>query len=774
MPATISLSISGMHCASCAALVTRALKKTAGVADAHVNYATSKARIQLQVSPVTVDKLISVVVAAGYSASEELQNSAAELEADRKRMQAHTAEYGRSCLGSAILSLPLLYFMLGMLLPALPGVSTLMPYMGIASLVLATPVVFWFGRGFFRGCWASAKMGTSSMDTLIALGSSAAYLLSLWNLWQGKTDVYFEVAAFIVTFVLLGKWLEARAKGATSAAIQQLMNLQAKTARKIFGDNVVDIALEELRVGDTVIVRPGERMPIDGTITKGNSSVDESLLTGESLPCEKTVGDSVTGGTQNLLGSLEVQVSRIGDDTTLAHIVRFIKEAQGSKAPLQDLADRVSAWFVPAVLLVALLTFTVWLMLGATLAFALLAAVSVLVIACPCALGLATPTAIMVATGQAARCGILIRGGEPLQIASRITCIVCDKTGTLTKGKPQVTDCTAWHNTSTDVLRIAAALEQSSEHPLADCIVTHAKAQGIALEPSQALEVQPGRGLSGEVAGAQYHLGNRALMNQKHISYTLYEPAMQALEQQGKTVMLLASGSELLGLIAVADTVKPSSKAAVAALQSLGLRVYMLTGDNARTAASIASDIGITQVLAEVQPEQKANHILSLQEQGECVAMVGDGINDSPALAQANLGIAMSSGSDIAMETGDVVLAKNDQQDVVITLLLGRATVAKIKQNLFFALFFNAVGIPIAARMFWHWGIFLRPELAGLAMAFSSVTVVTNSLLLGQFHPQRRHHMQAFAPWVMMIGFGGLFFALIYLSRLAQISSMTM
>lgn len=760
MPAQIALSISGMHCASCSTLITRQLVRTPGVIRANVNYATGKALVQISDPAITADSLIAAVKAAGFAATVELADSQAALAADSKARASVIRDYWHKFVGSAVLCLPLLYFMLGMFVPSLPGAMALMPYMGWLSLICSAPIVFWFGRSFFYGFWASTQLRTFSMDSLIVIGTVSAYTYSLWSLLTGGHEIYFEVAAFVVTFVLLGKWLEARAKGSTSQAISKLMSLQAKTARVVRDGAVVDINIEQVQVGDTVIVRPGERIPVDGVVTKGISSVNESMLTGESLPCEKQTGDSLRSGTQNMHGSLEIHVRHVGNETVLAQIIRFVREAQNSKAPIQNFADRVSAWFVPTVLGIALVTFCLWLLAGATVSFALLAAISVLVIACPCALGLATPTAVIVATGRGAELGILIRGGEPLQAASTINTIVLDKTGTITTGKPMVTDCITTAGISeNEILRLAASIEQSSEHPLADCLVNQAQSQGITLAANANVSVTIGQGISATIAGQHYLLGNRKLMHQKNIALDRFESTLQALEQQGKTTILLANHSEVLGILAVADTVKDTSKAAVDQMKSMGIEVYMITGDNQRTATAIAQQVGIHNVLAEVLPEQKAEQVKKLQDQGRRVAMVGDGINDSPALAQADLGIAMSSGSDIAMETGGVVLMKNDLLDVATAVHLSRSTLGKIRQNLGFALIFNCIGIPVAARLFLHWGVILRPELAGLAMAMSSVTVVTNSLLLKSFHPNRRNWISDLAPVFMFVG-GTLLFLL--------------
>ncbi len=768
MSSQCTLNITGMHCASCSALITRKLKKTAGVEEANVNYGANKARIRFNPDLVNEKGLIDAVKAAGYGAEMHDPHSHHGVDTDRKRQEKEISAYRKKFFIGLVLSLPMLGFMVLSFFPESPLHWEIMPYMGIVSLILATPVQFWLGAGFFRGFWSSARMFSFSMDSLIAIGTLTAYLYSVYNLivhvvTYGTVigemhDLYFEVAALLITFVLLGKWMEARAKGRTSAAIQKLMGLQAKTARVLRNGQTIDVPIEDVQIGDTVVVRPGEKIPVDGIVIKGLSSVDESMLTGESIPTEKKEGDRVFGATMNKNGSFEFRAEKVGSETALARIIRFVEEAQGSKAPIQNFADWVSSWFVPAVIVIAIVTLIGWFFIGASVTFALLAAVSVLVIACPCALGLATPTSIMVATGKGAEQGILIRGGEPLEAANKIDAIVFDKTGTLTKGKPEVTDILAFQGSETEILQIAASLEQGSEHPLAESIVKRAVEMQLSLFTVERFGAIPGHGVEGSINGEKYFLGNRKLMEREKIAIGEAELKLQKLETEGKTAMLLADKSRVLGIVAVADTVKGTSKEAIQQLRSMGIEVYMITGDNKRTAQAIAGSLGISNVLAEVLPDEKANEVKKLQEQGKRVAMVGDGINDSPALAQANLGIAMGSGTDIAMETGGIVLVKNDLRDVVTAIKLSRATVSKIKQNMFFALFYNIIGIPIAARLFMDFGIVLRPELAGLAMAFSSVSVVTNSLLLKGFHPQKKNWLSDIAPYVMAIGFTALFF----------------
>lgn len=767
----ISLSLSGMHCASCALIIERSLKKVAGVESAHVNFAAEKALVNFDERVATASDLLAAVKSAGYKA-EEMNSADASQESKKKAKEIN--DIWKKFQFSFILSLPMLYFMLLDFFKWLPGANILPPYFGIVSLVLATPVQFIVGAGFYKGMWSSLRMKTFNMDSLIAIGTSTAYLYSLVNfiLYITRYDsiiglggmkipeLYFETAAFLITFVVLGKWLEARAKGRTSDAIKKLMGLQAKTARVIREGATSDIPIDEVVAGDIVLVRPGEKIPVDGKITKGTSAVDESMITGESLPVEKNVGDGVVGATINKTGSFEFEATRVGSETTLAQIIRLIEEAQGSKAPIQAFADRISAYFVPIVIGLAILTFVIWyLALGASLSFALMAFTAVIVIACPCALGLATPTAIMVGTGKGAEHGILVKGGEPLEKACKVNTVVFDKTGTLTHGKPVVTDILTFSDGDEDeVLRVAASLEKSSEHPLAEAIYTYADDESVDLDDVSNFKAIPGHGVEGELNHTKYYFGNRRLMvDMLNLPVDKINRKLERLEEQGKTAMILSTAEKIIGVIAVADTVKETSKEAVAKLQSMGVTVFMITGDNQRTANAIAGQVGITNVLAEVLPENKAAEVKNLQSSGKVVAMVGDGINDAPALAQADLGIAMGSGTDVAMETGGIVIIRNDLNDVVNAIALSKETMSKIKQNMFFALFYNVAGIPIAARVFAGVGLVLKPELAGLAMALSSISVVANSLLLRKFQPGKRNWFSILAPIVMVIVFSLLF-----------------
>jgi Cu+-exporting ATPase len=788
----VQLSLLGMHCASCAMLIERQLGRTEGVKKAVVNFAAEKVLVDYDASVTDIQKLIAAVVKGGYGAEEI---DAKDSEYESKKREREVDEYFSKFRLSLLLSLPMLYFMLMDFFKWLPGNDFLSPYVGIISLALTIPVQFYVGWGFYRGAWASLKMKTSNMDSLVAIGTSTAFFYSFFNFASYLIEkgtligiagekipgLYFETSAYLITFVMLGKWLEIRTKGKTSDAIKKLMGLQSKTARVLRDGKDVDISVDEVVHGDIVIVRPGEKIPVDGKISKGASAVDESMITGESIPVEKNVGDKVIGGTINKTGSFEFVAEKIGSETALAQIIRLIEEAQGSKAPIQNLADRISAWFVPTVIGIAVLTFLVWYFaLSAGLTFSLMAFVSVIVIACPCALGLATPTSLMVGTGKGAQYGVLIKGGEALEAASRIDAVIFDKTGTLTHGKPEVTDVVVFSNKSEqEIIMLAGSLEKHSEHPLAEAIYAYAKKKEDNLFDVQNFKAVPGHGVQGELSGITYYLGNRKLISEiANLSLENIEEKIAFIEAQGKTVMILSSKNSILGAIAVADTVKSSSKYAVSKLKQMGVEVYMITGDNVRTAKAIAEQVGIDEknILVEVLPEDKAGIVKALQEGNmnyflksfgnwkleignstRMVAMVGDGINDAPALAQANVGIAMGSGTDVAMEAGDIVIMKNDLNDVVTSFQLSKETMGKIKQNMFFALFYNVIGIPIAARVFAAIGLVLKPELAGLAMALSSISVVSNSLLLRLFRPNKKNYISAIAPFVMGALFLGVF-----------------
>ncbi len=611
----------------------------------------------------------------------------------------------------------------------------------ILLFLLATPVQFIAGFRFYKGTLDAIKNRAANMDTLIALGTSAAWIYSttitfIPTVFPGR-EVYFDTAALIIALILLGKLLEDLAKGKASEAIRKLMDLQPRLATVVRDGGEVEVPVEQVEVGDVVVVRPGEKVPVDGAVLEGHSSVDESMITGESIPVEKGVGDTVIGATINKVGMLKFKATKVGADTTLSQIIKLVEEAQVSRAPIQRLADVVSGYFVPAVIVIALITFAAWYFTGAGFTFGLVAFIAVLIIACPCALGIATPTAIMVGTGKGAENGVLIKGGEHLENAHKLKTLVFDKTGTLTKGEPSVTDVVTIGEMSfdggsgeVDVLRYAAIVEKGSEHPLGEAIIQEAKARKIEIPDPASFEAVPGHGVRGEFGGGEIMLGNRKLMKDNGIEIAGVEEKVLTLEQQGKTVMLLAVNKQMVGLIAVADTLKEHSAEAIDALKNMGIEVVMLTGDNERTAKAIAEQLGINRVLAEVLPGEKAEVIKKLQKEGKVVGMVGDGINDAPALAQADIGIAIGSGTDVALETGGIVLIKDDLRDVVASIQLSKQTVRKIKQNLFWAFAYNTALIPVAALGF------LNPIYAAGAMASSSITVVVNSLLLRRFKPK--------------------------------------
>jgi len=741
---TTKLSIHGMNCSSCAILIEKELNKVEGVDNASVNFSAEKAYIKHN-NDTDASSLIAAVKKSGYTA---INDSSDEYKQINYSSHDHSLKNLKiKIISSIILSLPMLYFMICNLFPAIPGSNNLRPYMGIISLILTTPIQFVIGRSFYKGMWSGLRSKSFNMDSLIAIGTSVAYFYSLTvyiiYIISNQSligveemmipDLYFETAAFLITFVLIGKFLESKAKHRASDSISKLMKLQPKHARVIRDNKTVDIPIEEVIVGDVIIVRPGEKIPVDGDIISGSSSVDESMITGESIPIEKVMGNHVIGATINKTGSFEFIASHIGSQTTLARIIKLVEEAQGSKAPIQAFADRVSSWFVPTVLIIALLSFTVWFFfIGASLGSALMILTTVIVIACPCALGLATPTALMVGTGIAAENGIIIKGGEPLEQACKINTIAFDKTGTITIGKPSVTDIISYSDLSiTNIITIAACLERSSEHPLAEAIYSKAKKDNLELKKTSNFKYNPGEGISASIEGELYYIGNRALISSLKIFVNKdIENTLISLENEGKTTIILASNEKILGVIAVADTIKETSRDAIASLQKKGIETWMITGDNIRTAQAIAKKVGITHILAEVKPEGKIDKIKELQLSGKIVAMVGDGINDAPALMQANLGIAMGNGTDIAMEAGGIIIIKNNLRDVVRALKISKATINKIYQNLFFALIYNVIGIVIATGIFAFVGLLIKPELAGAAMALSSISVVANSLLL--------------------------------------------
>ena len=739
------LPIEGMTCASCVRRVERALEKTPGVTAASVNLATEQANVVYDPAATGLDQLRAAVEKAGYTVGALPMVPAAAVTAAAEPADRRAIERDREIADLKRKSLVSLA--IGLVMMALMYIPLPIPMMELAPLLLiaATIVQFWAGKVFYQAAWAAAKHGGTNMNTLVAVGTSAAYgysaFVTLWPelaaRWGFEYHLYYESAVIIIALILMGRWLEARAKKRTGEAIKALMGLQAKTARVIRGGVEQDVPVEQVIVGDLVRVRPGEKVPVDGVVTEGRSALDESMLTGESLPVEKGPGDTVIGATLNKTGGFVFRATKVGAETTLAQIVKLVEEAQGSKAPMQRLADTISSYFVPIILILAALTFGAWLLFGPSLTFALTAAISVLVIACPCALGLAAPTAIMVGTGKAAEYGILVRGGEALEQTRTIDVIVLDKTGTLTRGKPAVTGVVPTNGLSEhDLLRLAAAVEVGSEHPLGEAIVARARDLGLDLPKAEDFASITGKGVQARVDGREVVLGNRALMTQAGIPLNGLEARGAELARTGATPMYVAVGGEGAGLIAVADTLKPESREAVAQLKALGLDVWMLTGDNQATAEAIAQEAGIEHVLAEVLPEQKADKIKALQAEGKTVAMVGDGINDAPALAQADLGIAIGTGTDVAMAASDITLIGGDLRTIVTAIALSRKTVGTIKQGLFWAFAYNVALVPVAmGALFPLFGILLNPVIAAAAMAMSSVSVVTNALRLRGFKP---------------------------------------
>ena len=718
---TFYFLIEGMSCAGCSARIEKAVAHLNGVTSFQINLATRKAIATLDTTRCTPQEIIEVIRALGFGAQLE-----PDRDSEQRLRDAEQRRLGRLCLMGVLFTSPLVLAMVGHVVHEtlglrLPGLQFLNLF--LVQLLLAMPVQFGVGYRFYLNAWRSLRSGSPGMDVLVVLGTSAAFGLSLYNGLTGRQELYFEASAVIITLVLAGRYLEEKARGRASDAIHQLIRLQPKTARVKRGDTVEEVAVEALVRGDRIIVRPGEKIPVDGVIIEGASSVDESMLTGESLPIEKQIGDTVIGATLNQQGVLTLQATQVGKDTVLAHIIRIVEDAQSSKAPIQKLADRISAIFVPIILLIAGLTFAGWLILDGNSTQALLSAVSVLVIACPCALGLATPTAAMVGTGMGASHGVLIRNTASLENAGRLDTLVLDKTGTITAGKPVLTDIISLSGRPDDeLLMIVAALEAVSEHPLGHAFSE--KVRGRTLPQVVDFRAVPGKGIVGEIRQQMVQVGSRHLMSLAQIDIRAIEPMIQKLEEDGKSVLLVAINRRIEGVMAVADTVKNDSIAAIAQLKTLGLNLVMMTGDHPTTAAAIARQVGIEDVIAEVMPEQKRELVLGLQGKGHRVGMVGDGINDAPALTQADVGFAMGTGTDIAIESADITLVHGSLSTLVTAIILSRLTMRKIRQNLFWAFIYNVLGIPLASLGF------LNPMVAGAAMALSSVSVVTNSLLL--------------------------------------------
>ncbi|HUU08641.1 MAG TPA: heavy metal translocating P-type ATPase [Dehalococcoidales bacterium] len=742
--------VGGMTCASCVARVEEALKSAPGVISADVNLASEKATVEY-LEGTDIAEMRRAVKEAGYELGAEVETLEDVASATRRE----TGRLRKRLIIAAALAVPI--FALSMFIPSFTG----KPYLLWA---LATPVQFWAGWRFYRGAWGALKHRTADMNTLIAVGTSAAYFYSmlavlfprLFTAGGLEAHLYFDTSAMIITLILLGRFFEARAKGQTSEAIKKLIGMQPKTALVIRNGEEAEIPIEDVQVGDLIVVRPGERVPVDGIVRRGHSTIDESMITGESIPVEKKTGDEIIGATINKTGSFRFEATKVGKDTTLARIIRLVEEAQGSKAPIQRLADIIASYFVPTVIGIATVTFIIWYLVGPapSLTFALLNFIAVLIIACPCALGLATPTAIMVGTGKGAEYGILIRDAEALERSHQINTVLLDKTGTLTQGEPEVTDIVAATSISQEeVLKLAASAERGSEHPLGEAIVRAASEKKLKLYAVSNFNAIPGHGIEASVKKKPLILGNLRLMESKGLSLNGMEKEAERLRAEGKTVMFLGWDSQVVGIIALADTLKANAREALNALRRMGIEVGMLTGDNQRTAEAIAREAGIDRVLAEVLPEHKAQEVKKLQGKGKVVAMVGDGINDAPALAQADIGIAIGTGTDVAMETGDITLISGDLTAIATAVSLSKRTMRTIKQNLFWAFAYNTALIPVAAGVlylvFGQSGVpaglnfvlgkygFLNPILAAAAMAASSLTVVFNSLRLRSFSPAK-------------------------------------
>ena len=764
---TLTLKLRGMSCAACANNIEKAIRSVPGVRDCNVNFGAEQAAIKYDRSLANLEKIKSAIASAGYSSyslQEELLTE--EDDAEIASRQALQRELSLKVAVGGVISIFLFLgsfpMMTGLNLPLIPSFLQ-NPWI---QLVLTTPVVFWCGGSFYRNGWKSLKRHTATMDTLIALGTSAAYLYSLFVTFFPKffiaqgliPHIYYEVAAIVITLILLGRLLENRARGQTSEAIRKLIGLQARDARVIRDGIEIDVPIAEVRINDVILVRPGEKIPVDGEVITGASTVDEAMVTGESLPVKKQPGDEVIGATINGAGAFQFRVTRVGNDTFLAQIVKLVQQAQGSKAPIQRLADQVTGWFVPAVIAIAIATFVIWFNFTGNLTLATMTTVGALIIACPCALGLATPTSVMVGTGKGAENGILIKGADSLELAHKIQTIVLDKTGTLTQGKPTVTDFVTVNGTANGneikLLQSAATVERNSEHPLATAVVKYAQSQEVSLTEVKNFQAIAGSGVQGVVSNQLVQIGTQRWLTELGINTVSLQQYKDDWEAAGKTVILIAVDGELQGVMGIADALKPSSTAVVKALQKLGLEVVMLTGDNRKTADAIAGQVGIQRIFAEVRPDQKAAIIQSLQreqrKQGEqannyyspssphsLVAMVGDGINDAPALAQADVGIAIGTGTDVAIAASDITLISGDLQGIVTAIQLSRATINNIKQNLFFAFIYNVIGIPIAAGiLFPIFGWLLNPIIAGAAMALSSLSVVSNALRLRNFQPK--------------------------------------
>ncbi|MCM2137960.1 heavy metal translocating P-type ATPase [Vagococcus fluvialis] len=741
--------IVGMTCASCSQTIEKVINKLDGVQSASVNLATEKMVVDFNPSELSSNDIMEAVKNSGYSAKESLSQEA-QADLDKEKKEKHIKKMWSRFWQSAVLTVPLLYIamgeMVGLPIPEMIHPMVYPERFALLQLALTIPVLI-IGRPFFIVGFRALFKGHPNMDSLVALGTSAAALYSLYGTimvllgdHHFAMNLYYESAAVILTLITLGKYFEAVSKGKTSEAIKKLMGLAPKTAIVIRDGVETEISVDDVVLGDVIVVKPGDKIPVDGVIVSGTSAVDESMLTGESIPIEKKAGDKVIGASINKNGSFQFEATKVGKDTTLSQIIKLVEDAQGSKAPIAQLADKVSGVFVPIVIVLAILSGVAWYFLGQeSWVFALTITISVLVIACPCALGLATPTAIMVGTGKGAENGVLIKSGDALETTHKIETIVFDKTGTITEGKPVVTDILVTGSLSKDgFLLLAASAEKGSEHPLGEAIVLAAEEKGMTFKEIDNFVAIPGHGIEVEIEKETFILGNKKLMVEKQIDLLDFEEESNRLAKEGKTPMYIANSHELLGIIAVADTIKESSVKAIEKLHRMGLEVAMLTGDNKRTAEAIAKQVGIDRVLSEVLPEDKANEVKKLQQEGKKVAMVGDGINDAPALAQADIGIAIGSGTDVAMESADIVLMRSDLMDVPTAIELSHATIKNIKENLFWAFLYNTLGIPVAMGLLYLFGgPLLNPMIAGAAMSFSSVSVLLNALRLKRFKPSK-------------------------------------
>jgi Cu+-exporting ATPase len=745
-----TLKITGMTCAACAARIEKVLGKMDGVEDISVNLATEKATVTFDTTKTDLAAIKGKIEKTGYGALDIVEKKV--VDEDKLRKEKEIKVLWMKFIVSSVFAVPLLYFAMGSMIWWLhfpiPTFLDPMQYpinYSLMQIILTIPIVI-AGYRFYTVGYKAIINRSPNMDSLIAMGTTAAIVYSLYSVYQisigdfGAVEgLYFETAGVIITLILLGKYLEAVSKGRTSEAIKKLMGLAPKTATVIRDGKEFEVPIEEVEIGHIILVKPGEKIPVDGVVLEGNTSIDESMLTGESMPVEKKAGDQVYAASINKNGMIQFKATKVGGDTALAQIIKLVEEAQGSKAPIAQMADIVSGYFVPIVFVIAVAAFLAWFLSGESLVFSLTIFIAILVIACPCALGLATPTAIMVGTGKGAEYGILIKGGEALETTHKINTIVFDKTGTITEGKPEVTDVIAVNGVGRDdIIQIAASAEKGSEHPLAEAIVKAAEKEGLEFLKVDQFEAIPGHGIEVEINGIHVLLGNRKLMDEKNISLEQLEDKSDSLASEGKTPMYIAMNQKMSGIIAVADVVKESSLKAIEKLQSMGLEVAMITGDNRKTAEAIAKQVGIDRVLAEVLPQDKSNEVKKLQAEGKKVAMVGDGINDAPALAQANIGIAIGSGTDVAIESADIVLMRSDLMDVPTAIQLSKSTIRNIKQNLFWAFGYNVIGIPIAAGLLHIFGgPLLNPIFAAAAMSLSSVSVLTNALRLKKFKPYK-------------------------------------